>query len=178
MKKKLWLSYVLLAVVFGILVAVLWCGFENFLDADMSSELILAKILSKQNAILTSDWYYSTELRVLNTQLIYAIFFKVFHDWTVIRTASVIVMYLLLLLGIWYFVQQYHCRECFGVVGALFLLPFSQTYFNIVLSGAYYIPHILISIFSLALIEHYFNKRWKWLIGVNCGLAFVAGLGG
>lgn len=178
MKKKKMFSYLFMAIVFVALIAVLWFRFEYLLDSDMSSELILSKLLAEENAVLKTNWYYSTELRALNTQLIYSFFFKLFDNWIVVRTASVIAMYLLLLLVFWYFTKQYHCNEWFGFVGALLVMPISQTYFDTVLLGAYYIPHILISILSLALLEHYYNTKWKWLVVLNCCLAFVAGLGG
>ena len=47
---------------------------NKLLDSDMSSEMVLAQLLAKENAALSTHWYYSTELRVLNTQLLYAFF--------------------------------------------------------------------------------------------------------
>ena len=49
---------------------------DRLLDSDMSSEMILGQLLARNNGILSDQWYYSTELRVLNTQLIYALFFR------------------------------------------------------------------------------------------------------
>ena len=43
---------------------------DRLLDSDMSSEMILGQLLARNNGILSDQWYYSTELRVLNTQLI------------------------------------------------------------------------------------------------------------
>ena len=51
---------------------------EYIFDSDASSELVLAELLSRQGSILSSDWFYSTELRVLNTQLVYAPLFHIF----------------------------------------------------------------------------------------------------
>ena len=42
------------------------CG-TNFIDSDMSSELVLAKLLSEQGGILAENWFYSTEIKVLNS---------------------------------------------------------------------------------------------------------------
>lgn len=56
-----------------------------FIDADMSSELVLAKLLSEEGGILSKSWYYSTELRILNTQLIFAPLFAVIDDWSLVR---------------------------------------------------------------------------------------------
>ncbi len=38
------------------------CG-TYFIDADMSSELVLARQLSREGGILSKNWYYSSELR-------------------------------------------------------------------------------------------------------------------
>ena len=58
---------------------------QVLIDSDSASELVLAQHLSQKNAILSTDWCYSTELRVLNTQLIFAPLFKIFSDWSTIR---------------------------------------------------------------------------------------------
>lgn len=82
-------QYTGVCIALGMIIAIGWFRFDHLIDSDMSSELILSKLLADENKILSTKWYYSTELRVLNTQLIYSFFFKIFHDWTVIRTASV-----------------------------------------------------------------------------------------
>ena len=58
------------------------------------------------------------------------------------------------------------------------LLPISDVYFNIVLCGAYYIPHIVISLLTLAMFQHYLNSGKKGLLVLQCVLALLAGLGG
>ena len=41
----------------------------------MSSEMVLADVLAKsRNIILSKNWNYSTELRLLNNQIIYELF--------------------------------------------------------------------------------------------------------
>ena len=52
------------------------------LDSDMSSELILGKLLAEEGGILSTNWYYSTELRVLNTQLVYKLLFTFTDDFS------------------------------------------------------------------------------------------------
>lgn len=155
-----------------------WFHSDYLIDSDMSSELVLGRLLAKDNAILSSDWFYSTELRVLNTQLIYAFFFKIFSDWTVIRTASVLVMLSGLMVIMFYFSKAYKCEQAFGVLGGLLLLPASTTYFSIVLHGAYYIPHIAISFLTLALIEDYYARQKKYLLIILGILSLLAGMGG
>ena len=70
---------------------------EDLLDSEMSSELILARQLKESGGIFSGNWYYSTEIRVLNTQLVYSLFFHAFEDWQTVRILCNITLYLLLL---------------------------------------------------------------------------------
>lgn len=49
---------------------------DLLLDDDMSAELILSELLSRERAILSKSWFYSTELRVFNMQLIFTPLFS------------------------------------------------------------------------------------------------------
>ncbi len=44
-----------------------WTGAAgpNRLDADMASEQLLANLLAREGGVMSTNWYYSTELRVL-----------------------------------------------------------------------------------------------------------------
>ena len=57
----------------------------HFINSDDASELVLANILADQHGIITRDWYYSTELRFLNTNLVNAPLFMIFHNWRLVR---------------------------------------------------------------------------------------------
>gem|GEM_PF-5435070 len=58
------------AVCFALLVVDWCCWAPNRLDADMASEQLLANLLAQKGGVMSTNWYYSTELRVLNTQLV------------------------------------------------------------------------------------------------------------
>ena len=151
------------------------------LDSDMSSEMVLAQLLAKENAALSTHWYYSTELRVLNTQLLYAFFFKLSNNWHWIRMASIICLWCIII-GIYYFwACAEGCKKYFLITALLLLAPISEDYFRFVLAGVYYIPHIAIAFAALAMNELYMKaqrgSRKLWLV-VSVLLAFVAGLGG
>lgn len=155
-----------------------WCRFDYLMDSDMASELVLSELLAKENAIVSSSWYYSTELRVLNTQLIYMPLFRVFHDWTVIRTGAVMIMYVAMTVTVYFFLKQFQGGNLWGITAALLLLPISDVYFDIVLCGAYYIPHIIITILSIALVEHAISSGKRFTVAVLWILALLAGMGG
>ena len=86
MKKKTLkkLSYTI--ALFLLISAVLYLIFfmhvrlDRLLNADDSSELVLSRLLSENKEVLSGDWYYSTEIRLLNTQLVYTPFFWIFKS--------------------------------------------------------------------------------------------------
>ena len=152
------------------------------LDSDMSSELILSKLLVTEKTILTHNWYYSTELRVLNTQLVYSFFFKLFSGWHRVRWLSILSMIIMMLAACCFLFSQLKMRELFWVAATILVLPFSKDYFNFVLKGAYYFPHIIVSFVSVGLIElqiSMLGKKKKTLVLLLLfTLSFIAGLGG
>ena len=93
-------SFLLLFIVFIGLVFFINTRIDFLLSSDDSSEMVLGKLLSTENSILSKNWYYSTELRVLNTQLFYALFFKITNNWHTVRVLSYISMYLVILFQI------------------------------------------------------------------------------
>lgn len=176
--KKQIINFIILFGALAAVTATCWFRFDYLMDSDMASELVLSELLSKENAVISPNWYYSTEIKFFSVQLIYTPLFKIFHDWTVIRTGAVIIMYMMILATVYYFLKQYQC-ECFwGIAGALFLLPISDVYFKMVLCGAYYIPYVVINILTIALIEHYIQSGKKRLIVILYILALLSGLGG
>ena len=78
----------------------------NLLDSDASSELVLANHLHETGNVLSDDWYYSTELRVLNTQLIFAPLFGLFSSWRRVRLAGTLLLQLILVASYGYMIWQ------------------------------------------------------------------------
>jgi len=122
----------------------------NLLDSDASSELILANHLHETGNVLSDDWYYSTELRVLNTQLIFAPLFGLFSSWRRVRLAGTLLLQLILVASYGYVIWQAgRDKKTFFLGSAMLLLPICVSYGRIVLTHSYYIPHIAISFFTV-----------------------------
>ena len=183
----------------GVILFLLCFAFSCFLtvrsagvliDSDASSELVLAHLLSREGGILSQNWFYSTELRVLNTQLVYAPLFRLFSDWTTVRAVGACIL-LALLAGSYLFmlrqagcftVRQRYLSACF------LLLPTSVTYARIVLLHCYYVPHLAIGFCLLGLLFAVLrtgrqgeapSRRKRGLSAfAYLALAFVSGLGG
>lgn len=175
-------SYAILVVTFAILVLFMHARLDYLLGADESSELLLGKLLAEENHILSQNWYYSTELRFLNTQLIYALCFKLFHNWHVVRVVASAILYLIMLTSYYFLCRQLKCQKYFALTASILLLPFSAEYFIVVLKGLYYIPHISISFLSIGLLLRCLHAQKTGTIisslVLGAGLAFVASLGG
>ena len=154
-----------------------------FLNSDDSSELVLSKLLSDEGGIVSENWYYSTELRVLNTQLIFAPLFHVFSDWNMVRTVGSTIILLLMVISGWLLGKAVGFDSA---TAALFcvplLLPLSQDYFMIVMARSYYAPHITISLITFAILffaaENRSRRKKGFLTAMAAILSFLAGLGG
>lgn len=152
---------------------------DKRITSDDASEMVLAELLHEEHAVISPNWYYSTELRVLNTQLVTAPLFAVFSDWTLIRTVRELIL-MVIMAGAYYF----FCRNMkFGEKALLFLpflvWPFSNSYTTFVLLGGYYVPHLAISFFSLGLFAGIIKGKYRKIgTALFLGLAFLAGMGG
>jgi len=183
---KTWIPVVFFAVVVCLSFFTTWQATQYCLDGDASSELVLAHHLNETGKLLARDWYYSSELRVLNTNLIFAPLFSVFSDWHMVRFTGAMIMQALLVLSFFYLCRQ--AKLSMGarfLGGSLLLLPFCVTYGRNVLYQTFYMPHLtfgfLIVALYLAMMKHLEASRKaqsaiRFLLLL--ALSFGTGLGG
>ena len=105
------------AVCFALLVVDWCCWAPNRLDADMASEQLLANLLAQEGGVMSTNWYYSTELRVLNTQLVMAPLFRLFTSWHTVRVVGSVVL-ILLYLAAWFWFGRSAKLKYSGLLGA------------------------------------------------------------
>ncbi len=157
MKKRLKIVYIVpcLWLLFGILWLVWYHVVKGqlMLDSDMSSEMILSDILNKEHSVLSKNWIYSTELRFLNTQWLYRAGLLLFPwNWHLARIFSMFLGILLLAFAAWLCFYAAG-RPLAGIWAAAFtIFPGGSWYFWQTLYGGHYLPYILISLFSFAMI--------------------------
>ena len=151
-------------------------------DSDDASELILGRLLAEEGGLMSRNWYYSTELRVLNTNLFYALFFHFTDNWHAVRILSNSCMYLLLLAVYYGMSRAYGFSKVFLLSAAALFLPVSKDYFSFVLKAAYYLPHITITFFTLTLAELSVRETGRKgtfaLLTLSFVLSILAGMGG
>ena len=156
------------------------------LDGDASSELVLSHHLYETGQIISRDWYYSTELRVLNTQLVFAPLFGLTDDWRLVRVIGTVILQVLLVLSYGYFCKAARLPlNAWFLGGALLLLPTSVAYGRIVLYYPYYIPHIALSFLLIAMFLNVTDggegQTKGWFVFHLAGLlvlSFLCGTGG
>lgn len=157
-------------------------NWENILNSDASSELLLAEQLNHEGTFISKNWFYSTELRVLNTQFVHKLSLFFFHDnWKYARCFSIAIFMLLILCVTVYIGNQLSSIE-FGLWAAVLMIaPVGKWYANNIIYFSYYVPHIVITLVSIALVLHISkseaNKKiaLSFILGI---LALVAGMGG
>ena len=170
-----------LAAVHIVIILLIRIRMPYFLDSDMSSELLLSRILSEEHSLMSKNWFYSTELRVLNTQLVYTFFFNFTNSWHRVRLLSDAVLHCSLSGSVIFFcrkagIKRYSFCNAICAVSSL-----SVTYFLIIAMGCYYIPHIAISFLTLALAfmsSESGKKKKISALTVLSLLSFAAGAGG
>ena len=127
LKKQI--PYILLGATLLLLLGLNIISQDHWLDSDMAAEMIFSRIPSEEHHIFsTTNWYYSTEFRVLYTQLIMGPLFRICSNWHVIRTITNLVFYGLMLASYYYFMKPLKVSRGLTVLSScLLLLPFSET---------------------------------------------------
>lgn len=186
-KIKKAVPWILLFFAFVLLVILNLFIQDHWLDSDMAAEMIFSRLLAEQGHFFaTPDWYYSTEFRVLYTQLIMGPLFHIFTNWHVIRTITNLVFYVIMMASYFYFVKPFKISEKMTVLTSLFLLlPFSETMMTHMQMGNTYLSHVIISFLFFGMFLRLVEKvnyravyRWITLIcyvalSVVCGVSGV-----
>lgn len=154
-------SWILLIFLFSFLCYFMYTKINCLLDSDMSSEMVLSNLIAHERGILSSNWFYSTELRVINTQLFFGFFFHFFNDWHLVRVLGSISLYILLLVACYLFCREFKQKKYFPLTAIFLIIPFSTSYFYAVIVGTFYIPHIVFGFVILTLIMHLLNSDKK-----------------
>ena len=159
---------------------------DHWLDSDMAAEMIFSKLIAEEGGLLTTkNWYYSTEFRVLYTQLFMVPLFYVFKDWHVIRTITNILTYLLMLGSYYYFMKPLKLSKAAVVFSSvILLLPFSETFVTHMQFGNTYMPHVIIVFFCFGMFlrlaeqEKVIQMQKLFLAGCYILLSVVCGMSG
>ena len=128
MKSSRWIPVFINCIGLVLLLVFLSLKYEALLDSDASAEILLAKILTQTGGIMTDRWYYSTELRVVNMQLLLKLALLIFADYKQARLFATFV-YMLLIVASFLFMMKAAGLFRAGLLASAFLLfPFNDQY--------------------------------------------------
>lgn len=174
-----WLPWCWLSFCVGSFLLFLHQNMLTMLEADMASEMALGYHIFQSKNLVPADWYYSTEIRLLNMPLLYAFFFQFIESWHWVRILSVACGYVFMLLAFYYLCRQLGMQKIFPVAASAFFLPLSDIYAYVILIGAYYTPYAIISFLFIGLAIHYTKTSQKSTrVFLLCPLSMLALLSG
>jgi hypothetical protein len=156
---------------------------RSYLDSDMASEMVLADLLNKDGGLLSTNWFYSTELRVAYVQMAFRLGLLIFPaNWHAARVFSVAVLMAALAAVYLFFAFSAGFRRLGVWSCAALMWPFGYWYLFLSSFGSYYIPHMIFVMLPLALALRWAKNggRWQqWLdMLLLIAVSFVGGLNG
>ena len=158
---------------------------RELIDSDMSSEILLAKILNDEHSILgmTTSWYYSSELRLLHMQWFYRLGLLISpNNWHMARVISMALGLALLVFLTYKLFVVLELKEIALLAATVVLFPAGSWYCWQTIFGGQYLPYIFISLGSLICIvqitKNTGKKKKVCLTAVLILLAFCAGING
>ncbi len=179
-------AYVLLGLALLFLIFLNLFYHDHWLDSDMAAEMIFSRLLADSGHLFaTPEWYYSTEFRVLYTQLVMTPLFLLTDNWHLIRMAANLVTYLLMVFSYFYMMEPLKVdRRWTALTGTVLLLPFSETMMTHMQMGNTYMPHVILLCFFFGMFlrlvkkEGYSRGRRLELTMFYVGLAIICGVSG
>lgn len=170
-----------LAFLLLIVINILWG--QNWIDSDMSAEMVFSDLLGKTgHYIASTDWYYSTEFRILYTQLIFVPLLKIIPSWAVVRIITNIITYVILVLSYFFMMKGYE-KKYTALTASVLLLPVSEAIAQHVQLGNTYMPHMILMFLAVGLVrrldaEEVGNLKPLWwilliVLSIICGASGV-----
>ena len=130
------------------------------------------------------SWYYSTEIRILNTELIASPLFFFTQNLALIKTITTMTTIAVLYLATLFLVSSFGIEKRWLILlcGLLIICPVSRLMWTYVHFGSFYIPHIAICFFYVGLFPRLSFAdispvRRRIFAGLFLFLAFCGGLG-
>ena len=156
-------------------------GYGAYLDADMASELALARHLADEGTLISSTWLYSTEVRVLSTQLVFTPLMALFGgSWRMVRTVGCLILQAMLAASAYFCGRSLGAKKSWALAFAgLSISACSVVYSQMILIGAYYVPHAVLTNLCVGMAAQIMRmKKGGRRTGVFAGLTVLSALMG
>lgn len=151
MKRKYFiLSFLFFIIPFSVLILYLVKEYHSWIYSDSSTTMVLASIIFKDKEILSTDWWYSTEFRVLNIEQLNAIGYALMGSYLGARVFATICSYSILAASCCYLCRQLpELKNRMFILCGLMFMPYSSSWLDTLFLSQYYIINISIIYFSL-----------------------------
>lgn len=154
------IGFVIFVIAFALSIYVTSYMAKTTLDGDASSDLVLAEHLAKTGRLISKDWSYSTEICVIESNLVNTLLFHFTDNWRLVRTLSGILHQLILVASFFFLCRKAKVTLSTTLaIGGLILLPASSAYGRIVLYHNYYTAYIILSFLSIGLMLGILNAE-------------------
>ena len=127
-------------------------GYLAYLDSDIASELLLARRQAQTGSLVQMDWLYSTEIRILGPNLLYALAFLLDAGFKAARILGN-TLGLALMMGACVFLLR-RARVPWGgalAASALLAVTLGRTYGYAMTVGGFYLSHGILCFLSTGL---------------------------
>ena len=183
MKRKLMqlLPWLLVACAFACTVAFFALTGAHNLDSDMSSEMVLAALQNREGTLVSRNWLYSTELRLIGAVPLYQLGLLLFDSWHAARTLAVALLLAAVLAAFLFMAKQAGLGKSTPWVAMILCLPINESYAYISQYGGYYAMHVALSFVLIGLVLRYARtglKQGRAALLLLAALGFYSGLAG
>ena len=154
--------WVWLAAAYCVTMLVLCLYGRNYIDSDMASDMVLAELLNQEGGVLSTQWWYSTELNVFCEQLVYRLGLALFPgDWYAARMVGQAFLLLLLILSYLYVGHGLRLKNCGAWGAAALACPFGVWYWWYGPFGGFYFPYMILLLLGFGSMLHLLRPAGK-----------------
>lgn len=173
------LPWLTLAAAAALSLALLWLYGGHNLTGDISSEMVLAALNNSEGTLLSPNWYYSNELRVISPVQVYQLGLTLFSSWHAARVFAVAVTMAVMLAAFLYMARGMGVGDAAVYCAAALCLPFCADYSFVFCYFLFYAPYFALICLALGLIVRLDgSRRGAVRMLLLLPLGFAAGLNG
>lgn len=154
------------------------------IESDSASDIYYAHLLAEEKTLFSTNWFFSTELRILDNELIFALLFTIFPklSWWSIEVLGTTIMNLLMGLSAVFCASSLRIKNKWWLFG-LMILPygFSEVYYVLLHGAGYYnwaIIEVLVLFGIYARLHDKSDKHHKLYAILFCVLSVYVGVSG
>ncbi len=186
-KKKKWEKNILPALIVAcitLLALVLYTllYLNHLMHSDMAAEVILSRLLADRGELISTEWFYSTEIRILYSQLVMTPLFLLIADFHTVKVLSVLIFLVLLILACYGFSKRLKLSAAAVLTVMMLLLsPWSNEYLDMMFLGNFYTPQTICMFLFLGLLlkERPEKKGSLWALRIGMAVfSLLLGLSG